>query len=84
MVVRRPLQRSSVLDHSKRSMISYRCSDFLIFRNLAAFPLAVWFSDPLGLDPPGSLGLSNSELGGPHIHFEVCPISILNFAPKSF
>ena len=61
--IRRPLQRSSVLDDDKRSMASYRCSDFLIFRNLG-FPLAVGFSDPLGLDPPGSLGLCNSKLGG--------------------
>ena len=44
-------------------MISYRCSYFLIFRNLG-FPLAVGFSDPLGLDSPGSLGLSNSKLAG--------------------
>ena len=65
-----------MLEHNKRSMISYRYSDILIIRNLAAFPLAVWFSDPLGLDPPGSLGLSNSELGG--------PTSILKFAPYPF
>ena len=68
MVIRRPLQRSSVLDDNKRSMISYRCSYFLIFRNLG-FPLAVGFSDPLGLDPPGSLGLSNSKLGGATVYY---------------
>ena len=60
-----PPTDSRVLEHNKRSMASYRCSDFLIFRNLG-FPLAVGFSDPLGLDPPGSLSLSNSKLGGVH------------------
>ena len=63
VVIRRPLQRSSVLDHDKCSMASYRYSDFLIFRNLG-YPRAVGISDPLGLDPPGSLGLCNSKLGG--------------------
>ena len=49
--IRRPLQRSSVLDHDK--WLKDKIPLFLTF--LTPYSQVLWISDPLGLYPPGSL-----------------------------